>query len=158
MKTKSAIPSVLIATLLVLTLPGCESGESGGGVLPVPDLLMGQTCAPSAPEDCPSRLCLDAVSGTAWDGGTSSNYSNPAIEGTICTTYCASDSDCQGLAFASVNGLQVATETWSCWGGACGVHVTPPSSNMTRCERCLQACRGLPGCCMGEGCICESDC
>jgi hypothetical protein len=26
------------------------------------------------------------------------------------------------------------------------------------CSACLDACRGLPGCCTGEGCICQSDC
>lgn len=26
------------------------------------------------------------------------------------------------------------------------------------CDDCLDACRGLPGCCTGAGCICESDC
>jgi hypothetical protein len=26
------------------------------------------------------------------------------------------------------------------------------------CSACLDSCRGLPGCCTGEGCICQSDC
>ncbi len=35
---------------------------------------------------------------------------------------------------------------------------TLPRADPAKCDQCLSACRGLPGCCTGEGCICESSC
>jgi hypothetical protein len=35
---------------------------------------------------------------------------------------------------------------------------TPVPTDPDECGNCLDACRGLPGCCTGEGCICQGAC
>jgi hypothetical protein len=35
---------------------------------------------------------------------------------------------------------------------------TPDPPDPDECSSCLSACRGLPACCTGTGCICDSDC
>lgn len=79
-----------------------------------------------------------------------------------CVRPCATHADCPG-----VKPPDFATAFNAC--DFCGTHVSqpvcvpfticgigvPPSD---ACNNCLDACRGLPSCCTGEGCMCDSDC
>jgi len=46
----------------------------------------------------------------------------------------------------------------TCGTGTCNAAGQCVSNNQDLCSNCLAACRGLPGCCTGCGCICESVC
>lgn len=45
---------------------------------------------------------------------------------------------------------------YHCTNGTCYKDQPPPTES--ECQRCMSACRGLPGCCGGVGCICGSVC
>jgi hypothetical protein len=69
-------------------------------------------------------------------------------EGTCCQPSCAGktcgDDGCGGSCGACPAGK-------ACSSGAC----TEPRDY---CTECLDSCQGLPGCCVGSGCICDSAC
>lgn len=116
-------------------------------------LAMGELCAPSRPDLCPGSMCRDVVSGESCDSYSCADWSQPAIEGTICTRACSNDSDCAGIDFAGTNELQASSEQWSCSGGTCHVLVhppdhPPPTDDCTGCggALCAGRCIGCPQC------------
>lgn len=70
-------------------------------------------------------------------GSTSTNWYSDVL----CDGVCTSSSQC------GANQM--------CSSGHC---VARPSGGSGACSACLDACRGLPGCCTGVGCICDSEC
>ncbi len=134
---------------LVVSLSGCSDSAEGAGSA---TLQLGEFCALGFSQDCPGNTCRDAVGGESCDGGTCSDWSQPANQGTICTKSCSGDADCTGISFAGANGEQVSSEQWFCSNGVCNVLVTAPqgqaSDVCTGCGGifCSGRCIGCPSC------------
>jgi hypothetical protein len=87
----------------------------------------------------------DDGTGDLWDGDCGTDWCNPCIPNCNGKT-CGSDG-CGGSCGTCPPGKTCSTS-----GTCIDVGSGDPCSN------CLSACHGLPGCCTGCGCICESAC
>lgn len=88
------------------------------------------------------------------------NSGPPSYNCTTALNYCS------GFCTSNCSGLQCGSD--GC-GGNCGTCASGEICNSSgqcvsdgggasACDTCLSSCRGLPGCCTGCGCICESAC
>jgi hypothetical protein len=80
-----------------------------------------------------------------WGTGAGWTISSPTVNWSsalLCDGVCTASNQC--------GANQV------CTSGSCVAR--PSGGGGTACTQCLDACRGLPGCCTGTGCICDSDC
>lgn len=125
------------------------SGGSGGGSGQV---AFGEPCTSTS--QCASGLrCMYY-------------YGNP-INGLRCLQPCQTHADCSGYTHPDF-----AAPFRACWNCTDGVVGPDPGEEQclplnvcggtvgggAACDNCLQTCSGLPSCCTGCGCICESEC
>ena len=113
--------------------------------------------------DCSVSIASTSIPPTgkpdpSWEGSAScptytSYYLGASDAVPTCTPHCSGkscgDNGCGGSCGSCTAGA-------TCVAGSC----SSPSSGggASACSNCLSSCSGLPGCCTGSGCICESAC
>jgi hypothetical protein len=121
-------------------------------------------------------LCQDACSGTWLDCSDAATTCPPPTSppSSTCISVCAHIFDCrQGAWFYFLQRVDADNCPSLCSGwdatrieciqrqscpylsGATPACLSTPNK---ACDDCLASCRGLSGCCTGEGCICQSQC
>ncbi len=85
---------------------------------------------------CPNDVCLEHSYGRA------------------CRSTCVADGDCSIPGDCCNRVLTVAGSTQT--ARVCSPCIV--SGGGTSCDDCLSSCRGLSGCCRGDGCLCDSEC
>jgi len=140
---------------------GCGAGECECATFEPTCVAGGQECA--YPDDVPSLArCVSAPSGgRIWTVESCSEIC--AADGWVATGECGAGSTGDEVCFCCApecGGRECGNDGCGgtcgrcdyderCYGGRC---------EPDRCQDCLDSCRGLPGCCTGTGCICDSEC
>lgn len=176
-------PKILLLCTFALALGGCEdsppsdedrdAGELCGHDLHCKDALVCdyERCRDREPadfDDDDGDAGGDAGGADGGDDGGAS--SDSACFGDSLTQVCDSDADCCAseacFAFGGLErarcsgrcGIDGDCETDCCQNGRCVPADYCAEPEPDPCSDCLESCRGLPSCCTGVGCICDSAC
>ncbi len=138
---------------------GSGSAGAGGGGQAAPGTENGfcnppsGSCAACQIPECNAELACYPVG-----PGANGNYGTCLPRGGIgdsCHVW--NDSDTRGTCGsgtgANLSCCQVNGST-----GTCFAPDDPACAGPSKCDQCLQNCRGLSNCCTGTGCICDSVC
>ena len=151
---RARVVAILVLTVLA-EYSACSSGSSGPSDSPTPGSNVAQdaggacvgwrqtsSCIATGPREPQNDKGCDVPIASGWSGYCECNATTVGVGCGHPVAAC--DQVCASGQWPGVEPTDAAVPDAAPAGNAC--------------DACLSACRGLPSCCQGIGCICENDC
>ncbi|MBI5068608.1 MAG: hypothetical protein HZB56_10235 [Deltaproteobacteria bacterium] len=132
------------------TCTTCAAVSSCGWCATTGQCLSGTSAGPSS-GSCANWDWVSSACGGSSDPCSTSTACSGCTARSTCG-WCATTSQC--LTGTTSGPYAGACANWDWVSSACG----GGGGGGDACSACLSACRGLPGCCTGTGCMCDSEC